>query len=278
MGLLDRLLAFFDSSPLGLQELSQRLDVPVATLLQVKPRYRRFTVPKRSGGQRTILEPEPKLKQLQRRVHRRLLRRLRCHEAATGFRPGLSIVHNALPHVGKAVVVRMDLFQFFPQTRAERVRRYFRFLGWNRRAVNALVQICTYRGGLPQGAPTSPVLSNLVNYPLDARLAALARRLGADYTRYVDDLTFSFAEDDPAAVRYLVRRTKSILAEYGYWINHHKKLRISRPHQQQLVTVLGEVQQDVEFLLTRGLCVIKVVFDGIGEGFACHLVVGNVNG
>ena len=238
MGLFDWLRGLFDPGRFDLEELARRLDVSSDELLNLEPKYRHFTVPKRGGGIRFIHEPHPELKRMQRRILRRLLRRLACHPAATGFRPGLSIVHNAIPHVGKAVVVRMDIRNFFLNTRAERVARYFRFLGWKRQAVNVLCRLCTDMGGLPQGAPTSPMLSNLVNYPLDARLAALARRLGADYTRYVDDLTFSFAEDDPSAVRYLVRRTKGILAEYGYWIHHRKKLRICRQHQQQLVTGL----------------------------------------
>ncbi len=228
----------FGNSDDHVQELARRLDVPAQELLHLEPRYRHFRIPKRHGGHRTIYEPAPELKRIQRRIHRRLLARLRCHEAATGFRPGRSIVHNALPHVGKAVVVRMDLWEFFPSTRAERVHQYFRFLGWNRRTSQLLAKLCTHRGGLPQGAPTSPVLSNLVNYQLDARLDALARRLGATYTRYADDLTFSFAEDDPVAIRYLVRRTKTILAEYGYRFNQRKKLAVCRRHQQQRVTGL----------------------------------------
>ncbi len=228
----------FGSSGHNVQELARRLDVPAQELLHLEPRYRHFRIPKRRGGHRTIHEPAPELKRIQRRIYKRLLARLRCHEAATGFRPGRSIVHNALPHAGKAVVVRMDLREFFPSTRAERVYQYFRFLGWNRRTSKLLTELCTHRGGLPQGAPTSPALSNLVNYQLDARLDALARRLGATYTRYADDLTFSFAEDDPVAIRYLVRRTKTILAEYGYRFNQRKKLAVCRRHQQQRVTGL----------------------------------------
>src|SRR5262249_23095452 len=125
---------------------------------------------------RRILTPDERLKTIQRCILRRLLARLHCHPAATGFERSKSIIDNAQVHVGKAVVVRMDLKDFFASTRAERVRSYFRKISWNREASGLLVRLCTYQGGLPQGAPTSPRLSNLVNYRLDARLVALAAR------------------------------------------------------------------------------------------------------
>ena len=84
------------------------------------PVYRSFHIAKRSGGTRLILAPDERLKALQRRIVRRLLRRLRCHAAATGFERGRSIVANALPHAGKAVVVRLDVKDFFGSTRSRR--------------------------------------------------------------------------------------------------------------------------------------------------------------
>jgi len=124
------------------------------------------------------------------------LKRLRTHSAAKGFQPGESIVTNALPHVKRAVVVRLDVRDFFPTTHATRIKAYFRRIGWNRRTARWLTMICTHQHGLPQGAPTSPRLSNLVNYRLDARIAGMSKKLGANYTRYADDITLSFAEDN----------------------------------------------------------------------------------
>jgi RNA-directed DNA polymerase len=100
------------------------------------------------------------------------------------------------------------------------------------------VRLCTNRGYLPQGAPTSPRLSNLVNYGLDARLAGLAARHGAAYTRYADDMTFSFPLDDRTAIRAVIRGTKAILKEHGYALHMKHKLHIRRRHQQQVVTGL----------------------------------------
>jgi retron-type reverse transcriptase len=222
----------------GVEELARRLGVSAEQLLGFRPAYRSFSVPKRSGGTRHILAPEDGLKALQRRIARRLLGRLACHPAAMGFERGRSIVVNALGHVGQAVVVGMDLKDFFGSTAAERVRRYFRAVGWGPQASEALARLCTHEGGLPQGAPTSPRLSNLVNTRLDARLDGLARRLGCVYTRYADDLTFSFAADDPRAVHVLIRLCQRILAGEGYALHRRKKLRIARRHDRQLVTGL----------------------------------------
>jgi len=223
---------------LGLMELSRRLGRPVSHMQAVPVRYERFTIAKRSGGQRAILAPCPELKALQRRILRRLLARLKAHPAATGFECGRSIVTNARVHAGAAVVVRMDLRDFFPSTGAARLRGYFGGIGWDREATALLLTWCTCDGGLPQGAPTSPRLSNLVNYAMDCRLAGLARRIGATCTRYADDITFSFRTERREAVAAAIRGTKDIVAEYGYRLHQKRKLSIRRRHQRQTVTGL----------------------------------------
>lgn len=238
----------------GVEELARRLGMTVAELRAFQPTYREFTIPKRSGGSRRILAPSDDLKALQRRILRRLLARLRAHPAATGFERGHSIVTNARAHAGQAVVVRMDLKDFFPATQAKRVRGYFRQVGWNRPAADLLTRLCTFDGGLPQGAPTSPRLSNLVNYRLDARLTGLATRrrlrnprtagrleerpVGATYSRYADDITFSFPTDDRTTIRYVVRMTGYIVAREGYELHKRRKLRVLRRHMCQQVTGL----------------------------------------
>lgn len=224
---------------LGLMDLSRRLGLP-ATDLQLTPvQYDEFSISKRSGGSRTILAPRPKLKQLQRRLLRRLLGRLRAHPAATGFERGHSIVTNARAHVGAAAVLRMDIRDFFPSTASHRLREYFTAIGWGSEAVYLLLKWTTVDGGLPQGAPTSPRLSNLVNYEMDARLSGLAAGFGAIYTRYADDITFSFrTPDSRPRVGDAIWLTKSILAEYGYRPHIKRKLSIRRRHESQRVTGL----------------------------------------
>src|SRR5438132_3337887 len=135
----------------GVGELARRLGMSEEELRAVEPAYRKFSIAKRGGGWRKILAPDDQLKIIQRRILRRLLGRLKCHPAATGFERGQSIVTNARSHVGKAVVVRLDLKDFFTSTRAKRVHAYFRRIGWNRDASRLLLRLCTYEGGLPQG-------------------------------------------------------------------------------------------------------------------------------
>jgi retron-type reverse transcriptase len=180
--------------------------------------YTQFEIPKRRGGTRTIDAPSEALKDLQRRILRRMLNPLPVHPAATGFVRGRSIVDNARPHAGCGVVINIDLADFFPSITAERVRATFRALGWGGESAGILTNICTHEGRLPQGAPTSPAISNLACRKLDARLEALMRSkklrlavrrnpqtgeitaetsssqvIEGAYTRYADDLTFSLA-------------------------------------------------------------------------------------
>lgn len=220
------------------EELARRLGLSEADLRAVQPTYREFFVPKRAGGRRRILAPDDKLKAIQRRILHRLLAGLSSHPAAMGFEFGESIATNALKHVAKPVVVRMDIQNFFESTRTSRVEDYFRKIGWNREASRLLVKLTTHGAGLPQGAPTSPRLSNLVNHLLDARLAGMAAKVGAEYTLYADDITFSFATDDRKAIHAVIRLVKRVASENGYALHHGKKLRIRRRHQRQLVTGL----------------------------------------
>jgi retron-type reverse transcriptase len=238
MGLLDFLRKKKEPA-FGLPELARRLGMSEADLAAVEVRYHEFTIPKRrGGGRRTILAPDRPLKRLQRRILRRLLALLVSHPAVHGFERGRSIVTNARFHLARPIVVRLDIRDFFTSTSAQRVERFFRRIGWDKPAARRLTELCTYQGGLPQGAPTSPRLANLVNYRLDTRLDHLAVRMGAMYTRYADDLTFSFDEDRGGRVRALIRATGRIVAGEGYRLHTRRKLSIRRRHQQQRVTGL----------------------------------------
>ena len=235
MGLLNWLLK---GRGFGTEELARRLGTDLPQLEDVVPHYREFGIPKHSGGVRRIFAPAPDLKTLQRRILRRLLARLRAHPAATAYERGRSIVTNARAHQAQAVVLRFDLVDFFPSTGEGRLRRYFRRIGWNRPATQLLLRWCTYRGGLPQGAPTSPRLSNLVNYRLDARLSGMATALGGVYTRYADDITISFAEDDRGKVMSVQRYVRQVVEQEGYRLHRRKKQSVRRRHQRQTVTGL----------------------------------------
>jgi hypothetical protein len=158
--------------------------------------YRSFKIQKPDGRERRILAPSPALKKLQRQLLAKYLSTLKIHPAATAFFPGASIAGNARRHAGRALIATADLADFFESTSADRVRSFFVKEGWRDEPLSTLMRLCVYRGGLPQGAPTSPCLSNLVNVELDEALSAIAGRNRAWYTRYGDDLIFSWRTEN----------------------------------------------------------------------------------
>lgn len=224
-------------------ELARRLDVDVKTLKTTPTKYWWHRIPKPNGGRRLLHSPNPALKALQRKLLRKVFRRLKVHPAAKGFRRGESVVTHARLHVGRTVVIRIDIRNFFWSTHYPRLYAWFRKIGWNRSASAMLTRLTTHppgswRSGLPQGAPTSPILTNLVNYRMDVRLAGLARRSGAIYSRYADDIIFSFEKDDRRFIRGVVRRVRRILASCGYRMHGRPKLKWMRRHQPQTITGL----------------------------------------
>lgn len=244
----------------GPDELAHRLGMRTDDLSGVRPTYNQYTLPKRTGGTRTITAPGGEFKAFQRLLLRRVLARLPVHPTAVGFRKGQSIVTHALTHAFMPVIIKMDIRDFFGTTSYARVHAYFRKIGWNADAARLLVAWCTHEGGLPQGAPTSPLLSNAVNYRMDSRIAGLLaahthsgpRRQNPKtlelirnpspskvfYSRYADDLTLSLSEDDAASIHSLIYVIKSIVEDEGYRLHTRKKLRIMRRHDRQTVTGL----------------------------------------
>lgn len=196
--------------------------------------YRPFGVRKRDGARRQIVAPSSPLKQLQRRLLRGYLSRQPLHEAATAFRRGHSVATHAGRHLGQAMVLTVDLADFFPSTSASRVRLWYAEQGWSGDALWLLMRLSVYQGGLPQGAPTSPALSNLVNRGLDERLAELASMNGARYSRYCDDLAFSWAVDsEPRGFRLHV---EDCLARFGYRVQPRKGWLLRHARQRPEIT------------------------------------------
>jgi len=220
-----------------------------------KIHYVRFTVPKKSGGVRELSAPHRDLAAAQRWIFQNILLRLPTHPAAHGFVRGRSIRTNALPHVGRQLLVNADLKDFFPTITFHRVRGAIEQLGYSPAAATILALLCTesprrtveYAGrifqvatgprALPQGACTSPALSNLIARRLDSRLGGLADKLGWQYTRYADDLSFSAdAEAKPERMTgYLLARIRHIAQDEGFIINE-KKTRVLKRSSAMAVT------------------------------------------
>ncbi len=222
----------------GPLEYPLRNDAPVT-------HYQTRWVHKRSGGMRLIEIPKVQLRAHQRRLLHRLLDYVPVHEAAHGFRPRHSCVTNARPHMGQAVVVRMDLEDFFGSIGGGKVYKTFTALGYPAAAATALTRLTTcatpadalaptlttldwharkrlQAPHLPQGAPTSPALANLCAFNFDVRVQALAEKFSARYTRYADDLTFSGNAEFRHRAHALQARVAAIATEEGFRINHRK--------------------------------------------------------
>lgn len=215
--------------------------------------YIRFKIPKKTGGERHISAPMPRLKAAQHWILVNILEKLELHGAAHGFRTSHSIVTNARPHVGSEVIINFDLKNFFPSISYKRVKGLFQSFGYSEAAATIFGLLCTEpeieeleldgktyfvavtERHLPQGSPASPAITNLLCRRLDRRLTQMAGELGFVYTRYADDLTFSASGDSLQNICNVLRRTESIVAHEGLVINE-EKTRILRKNRQQEVT------------------------------------------
>ncbi len=193
--------------------------------------YRRFSVKKIRGGLRRIAEPLPSLKEIQRWILDNILTAAEPSRYAKGFVKGRSVKDNARFHRNQPKVLSMDVKDFFPSIGRERIYALFRLFEYSQPASNLLARLCSLDGSLPQGAPTSPAISNLVARRLDMRLAGFALKRQLRFTRYADDITFS-GEFHPGQV---VRFARRVLKEEGFELNEAKTRLVER-HQRQEVT------------------------------------------
>lgn len=193
--------------------------------------YRRFSVPKRSGGERIIDEPLPSLKEIQRWLLDAVIGRVPVSRYAKGFVRGRSTRENARFHRAQPLVLSLDIRNFFPSIERPRIYGIFRSLGYSQPVSQILARLCTLNDALPQGAPTSPALSNLFVRHIDNRLGGFARSQNLRYTRYADDLTFSGSLRPGQVIRFV----RTVLATQGLSLNEDKT-RVMQPHQRQEVT------------------------------------------
>jgi RNA-directed DNA polymerase len=156
-------------------------------------RYTSFQIPKKSGDTRQITAPVSPLKIIQRKLNHILQTVYRPKSCNHGFVRQKNILTNARAHVRRRFVLNIDLEDFFPSINFGRVRGMFMSPPYklNSHVATVLAQICCFRNELPQGAPTSPVVSNMICAKMDDQLRALARKYRCLYTRYADDMTFS---------------------------------------------------------------------------------------
>lgn len=190
------------------------------------------------GKKRRIIEaPDVELKTFQRILLDTVLYLATPTPWAHGFVPGRSVQTNAAPHCKQPWILNMDIKDFFPSIKFSRVLRVMRALPtpWRITEEEAylLTKVVMRKGRLPQGAPTSPHLANLVSRTLDWRLAALSRQMGWMYTRYADDMTFSGSRKPKGLIPYV----REIVHEEGFQVSD-KKTKMLPNYRRQLVTGL----------------------------------------
>jgi retron-type reverse transcriptase len=219
--------------------------------------YRYQWVEKRSGELRLIEIPKPRLKAIQRRILREILNRLPPHSAAHGFCRGRSSRSFVEPHLGKPVLLRMDLKDFFHSLPVARIGALFRRVGYPDSVAWLLQGLCTHTTSgtlagdafeqlawaqrkrlalkhLPQGAPSSPALANLCAWRFDCRLQGVAQRFGLEYTRYADDLAFSGDKHLLRLAPFIQGLIGAIAIEEGFQINHRKTRLRTQAQSQRL--------------------------------------------
>ncbi len=235
-------------------DIAKLLDIDLKTLIYhlyrvpESKRYRTFKIPKNLGGTRTISAPATTFKIIQRKLNQVLQAIYKPRNAVNSYIHGRNILRNAEKHLPNALVFNIDLKEFFPSIHLGRVIGLFKHSPYNCEEIVAktLAQICCFNRALPQGAPTSPIISNMICVKMDKEISKLARKCDCNYTRYADDITFSTLEDSfPLAIVKFNNNgqlevgdeLKEIVNDNSFDINRDK-VTLRNKSQRQLVTGL----------------------------------------
>ena len=219
-----------------LSSLERDLGISAKTLYAVSnnigKHYHKAKLLKKSGGYRNLSVPDEVLKSIQRRIVDVLLIHMPVSRYAKAYRFGSSTLRNAKHHVGKQVVLKLDILHFFDSTRYSTVKdKVFPEAIYAEPLRILLTMLCYHKDALPQGAPSSPVITNIILYEFDELIGQWCRKRGIAYTRYCDDMTFSGDFDPTEVIRFIRLELKKI----GFLLNE-QKTEVQHPGQQQTVT------------------------------------------
>jgi len=193
--------------------------------------YRSYKIPKKQNGKfRDISEPLPNLKEIQYWIIENILSKFRVSGYVKSYVKKRSIKDNAKYHIGKKYVLTLDIKKYFPSFSFGKVYNFFLNIGYIESVAMVLAKLC-YFNGLPQGAPTSPILSNILTQNIDRRVSIFCRKNKINYTRYADDLTFS----GDFKVGKVIKIIEEILKTEGFELNK-EKIRVRKKNSNQEVT------------------------------------------
>lgn len=250
-------------------DLLKGLDVPEEAYLpclytvsnQIETHYHPVVISKKSGGRRKLLVPDALLRTIQRNLLHHVLEEFQISEFACAYKKGTSIVDNARPHVGAKLVLKLDIQDFFDQITWILVyQNAFPGTHFPPAIRKMLTEFCCVRDRLPQGAPTSPTVSNLVMRPFDVHMGEWCREREIRYTRYCDDLTFSgvFAPEE------VIRKVRGFLQVYGFELNRKKTRVLSRGNAQSVTGIVVNEKAQVSRAYRRKLRQEVYLFDRYG--------------
>lgn len=232
--------------------IAETLSVPIGKLYMLsnnyKPRkkrqgsiyenYHTIVIHHGRGHKNRILNvPNAFLKLVQRRLLDKFLYQLKVSEYSTAYCKGNSLLDNAAPHVGKECVLKLDISHFFDSIDDDKVFFVMKRLGVSITATVLFTHLCTYKGKLPQGAPTSPYIANLVMKDFDEKLGKWCKERDITYTRYCDDMTFSGNKADIRQAN-VVGKVRPMLYRMGFSLNVKKTVFISSSQQQHVTGIV----------------------------------------
>lgn len=200
--------------------------------------YKTFEIPKRNGGIRQIEEPYPSLKEIQSWILVYILypaAKKFVSNVSKAFIPGRSIKDCAKFHKNKKIVIALDIHDFFGSTHYGAVYHTFKAMGYNTSVCTLLTKLCINHNSLPQGAPTSPMLSNLVFNVLDKSIFNYCKKRKILYTRYADDMVFSSNDID---IKHLISYVKMKIEHKGYRLNEEKTKIMSQGMRQNVTGIV----------------------------------------
>lgn len=228
-----------------------------------KAHYREFEIKKRSGGTREIRAPYPSLLYMQNWIYREILMKCKVNGTAHGFVRKRSILTNANVHKGQTYLLKMDLKDFFPSIPINWVIQVYKDIGYTNEVAYYLASICCLEDALPQGAPTSPMLSNIVASHMDKRLYKLCQEYGYKYTRYADDIAISGKFISPSFIDIVT----NVIEDCKFVVNK-KKTRLYGDKGNKIITGISLANNEVRIprnyrreLGQEVYCILKYGYD-----------------
>ena len=199
---------------------------------KIENNYKVYKIKKHNGSYRTIYSPNSLLKSIQRKILTNILNNKEISKYAKAYHKNISLKDNAIPHLNKKLVLKLDIIDFFENIEYPTIYKYcFNQTYFPKSIGHLLTTLCTYESRLPQGAPTSSYISNLIMKDFDNEIGTYCEQNNISYTRYSDDMTFS-GDFNP---RELITKVRKELYKLGLKINN-KKIHVINNSQQQNVT------------------------------------------